>query len=146
MRGYYKQSTGDSGFLTQFIELGEIGLYEALHSFVWPKRKVGDLSTRHAAASSSATARSDFRQHPLGKYAKSTANERKSNLSSKGADLNPRFEDRDDLRVLVVERWAANSPVFVKDIGAEYFYVRTGAATTELTPSQTQDFIKKRFG
>jgi hypothetical protein len=59
--------------------------------------------------------------------------------------VHPRFEDREEKRVLVVECWPANSAVFVKEGGAEKFYVRTGAATTELSPSQTQDFIKRRF-
>jgi hypothetical protein len=60
--------------------------------------------------------------------------------------VHPRFEDREEKRVLVVECWAANSAVFVKEGGAEKFYVRTGAATTELSPSQTQEFVKRRFG
>ena len=60
--------------------------------------------------------------------------------------VHPRFEDREAKRVLLVAFWPANSAVFVKDGGAERFYVRTGAATTELSPSQTQDFIKRRFG
>ncbi len=59
--------------------------------------------------------------------------------------IHSRFEDRDDLRVLVVDCWAANSAVFVKDGNAERFYVRTGAATAELSASETQEYIKKRF-
>ncbi len=59
--------------------------------------------------------------------------------------VHPRFEDRDESRVLLVECWPSNSAVFVKDGKEEKFFVRTGAATTELSPSQTQDFIQKRF-
>jgi len=59
--------------------------------------------------------------------------------------VHPRFEDRGERRVLVVECWPAGSAVFVKEAGAERFYVRTGAATTELSPSQTQEFVKRRF-
>lgn len=59
--------------------------------------------------------------------------------------IHPRFEDRAEARVLVVECWAANSPVFVKDGSAERFFVRTGAATTELSASQTQEYIAQRF-
>ena len=33
----------------------------------------------------------------------------------------------------------------VKDGEIERFYVRTGPSTTELTASQTQDYIKQRF-
>jgi predicted HTH transcriptional regulator len=59
--------------------------------------------------------------------------------------IHPRFEDRDDARVLVVECAAANSPVFVKDGSSEHFYVRSGAATAELTPSETQQYLTQRF-
>lgn len=59
--------------------------------------------------------------------------------------IHPRFEDRDAARVLVVECWPAKSAAFVKDGSAEHFYVRTGAATTELSPSQTHDYISQRF-
>ncbi|MCC5858630.1 MAG: DUF262 domain-containing protein [Ectothiorhodospiraceae bacterium] len=60
--------------------------------------------------------------------------------------IHPRFDDFDGARVLVVECSPAKSPVFVKDGSVERFFIRTGAATTELTASETQDFIKKRFG
>jgi hypothetical protein len=59
--------------------------------------------------------------------------------------IHPRFEDRDDHRVLVIECWRANSAAFVKDGDAERFYVRTGAATTELTAKQAQEYIAQRF-
>ena len=59
--------------------------------------------------------------------------------------VHPRFEDRDDHRVLVVECTPANSAAFVKDGGAEVFYIRTGAATTALSASQTQAYIAQRF-
>jgi predicted HTH transcriptional regulator len=60
--------------------------------------------------------------------------------------LHPRFDDYDGTRVLAVECLRGKSPVFVKDGKLERFYIRTGAATTELTASQTQEFIKQRFG
>jgi predicted HTH transcriptional regulator len=59
--------------------------------------------------------------------------------------IHPRFEDREGARVLVVDCWQANSAVFVKDGDAERFYVRTGAATTELNAKQTQEYIAQRF-
>ena len=59
--------------------------------------------------------------------------------------IHPRFEDRDEARVLVVECWPSNSSAFVKDDGAERFYTRTGAATTELSASQMQHYIAQRF-
>ena len=59
--------------------------------------------------------------------------------------VHPRFEDRDGARVLVVECWPSNSSAFVKDGSTERFYTRTGAATTELSASQIQDYIAQRF-
>ena len=60
--------------------------------------------------------------------------------------IHPRFEDYDSTRVMTVECWPSKSPVFVKDGNTDRFYIRTGTSTTELTGSQTQDFIKQRFG
>jgi len=60
--------------------------------------------------------------------------------------IHPRFEDYDGGRIMAVECWASKSPVFVKDGNTERFYIRTGTSSTELTGSQTQDFIKQRFG
>jgi hypothetical protein len=59
--------------------------------------------------------------------------------------VHPRFEDYQDERVLVVECQPSKAPVFVKDGNIERFYIRTGAATTELTASQIQQFTKQRF-
>lgn len=59
--------------------------------------------------------------------------------------VHPRFEDYQDERVLVVECQRAKSPIFVKDGNVERFYIRTGAATTELSASQIQQFTKQRF-
>ena len=43
-----------------------------------------------------------------------------------------------------MECWPSNSSAFVKDNGAERFYTRTGAATTELSASQMQHYIAQR--
>jgi hypothetical protein len=59
--------------------------------------------------------------------------------------IHPRFDDYQNARVMVVDCTAAKSPVFVKDGPIERFFVRTGAATTELTASQMHDFVKQRF-
>jgi hypothetical protein len=59
--------------------------------------------------------------------------------------IHPRFEDYEDVRVLVVECWPARSPVFVKDGSVERFYVRSGTSTAELSASQVQQFVKERF-
>ncbi len=59
--------------------------------------------------------------------------------------VHPRFEDLNDHRVLVVECGPGRSPAYMRDGSVERFFVRTGAATTELSASQTQEFIRQRF-
>jgi predicted HTH transcriptional regulator len=59
--------------------------------------------------------------------------------------IEPRFESLGDKRVLIVKCKPSKLPVFLKDGNTEQFYVRTGAATTELLPSQIQAYIKQRF-
>ncbi len=58
--------------------------------------------------------------------------------------IHVRFEDYDSCRVMVIECSKAKSPVFVKDGNIERFYIRTGPSTTELSASQTQEYIKQR--
>jgi hypothetical protein len=60
--------------------------------------------------------------------------------------IHPRFDDYQEARVMVVDCLPAKSPVFAKEGSVERFFVRTGAATSELSPSQTQEFVKHRFG
>lgn len=55
------------------------------------------------------------------------------------------FDDHKNSRVLAVNCQKSQSPVFLKDNEIERFYIRTGPSTTELTASQTQEFIKQRF-
>ena len=55
------------------------------------------------------------------------------------------FEDYNSHRVMVVRCGKAHDPVYLKDGHAERFYVRTGPSTTELTPSQTVDYISRHF-
>lgn len=59
--------------------------------------------------------------------------------------IHPRFDDYEEARVLIVDCLPGRSPVFVKDGSAERFFVRTGAATVELTGKKAQDFIEERF-
>ena len=59
--------------------------------------------------------------------------------------MHTHFEDHDNHRVMVIRCQRALEPVFVKDGETERFYIRTGPATTELSPSQTQNYIKQRF-
>jgi hypothetical protein len=55
------------------------------------------------------------------------------------------FDNYEGSRVLMVRCRKSPGPIFVKDGESEKFYVRTGPSSTELSPSQTQEFIKTRF-
>ncbi|OYV82042.1 MAG: hypothetical protein B7Z73_17440, partial [Planctomycetia bacterium 21-64-5] len=59
--------------------------------------------------------------------------------------IEPRFESVDGKRVLVVRCKPSNIPVYVKEGNTEQFFARTGAATTELLPSQVHLYIQQRF-
>ena len=59
--------------------------------------------------------------------------------------LHIHFDDQDDTRVLVVRCSSSATPVFMNDEKLEKFYIRTGPSSTELTASQTQEYIKQRF-
>ncbi len=59
--------------------------------------------------------------------------------------VHPHFEDYEGARVLRVDCWKAGSPVFLKDGKVEHFFVRTGAATSELGMAEVQQYIKDRF-
>ncbi|MBM4070794.1 MAG: DUF262 domain-containing protein [Planctomycetes bacterium] len=59
--------------------------------------------------------------------------------------IDPRFETLDGKKVLVVRCRPSNLPVYLKDGTTEQFFARTGAATTELLPSQIQAYIQQRF-
>ena len=60
-------------------------------------------------------------------------------------DIHMHFDDYKGSRVMVVRCSSSKTPVFVKDDNTEKFFIRTGPSTTELTPSQTQSYIKQRF-
>jgi predicted HTH transcriptional regulator len=59
--------------------------------------------------------------------------------------LHAHFDDHDECRVMVVKCRKSPIPVFLKDVDIERFYIRTGPSTTELSASQTQEYIKHRF-
>lgn len=60
-------------------------------------------------------------------------------------NIQPRFDEFEGTKVLAIECRKGSLPVYVKDGATERFYVRGGASTTELTPSQMQEFIRQRF-
>lgn len=55
------------------------------------------------------------------------------------------FDDFNGGRVMVLRAERSTTPVFVKDGDTERFFIRTGPSTTELTASQTQEYINKRM-
>jgi hypothetical protein len=57
----------------------------------------------------------------------------------------PHFEDHDGARILVIACELAKSPVWVKDGGAERFFVRYGPSTQELVGAASHEYIKQRF-
>jgi hypothetical protein len=59
--------------------------------------------------------------------------------------VHPRFEDYEDVRVLVVECWAGKAPAYLKHEGRDVLYARDGATTIELSEEQAEEFIQKRF-
>jgi len=60
--------------------------------------------------------------------------------------IHPHFQEYEDHRVLVVDCRPARSPVYVRDGDVERFYLRNVTSTAELSASQTQEYIKHRFG
>jgi predicted HTH transcriptional regulator len=59
--------------------------------------------------------------------------------------LHAHFDDHDDCRVMVIKCRKSPTPIFLKDGNTERFFIRTGPSTTELSASQTQEYIKQRF-
>jgi hypothetical protein len=59
--------------------------------------------------------------------------------------MNIHFEDMHNRRAMVVECRKALSATFVNDGDIERFYIRTGPSTSELSASQTQNYISQRF-
>ena len=59
--------------------------------------------------------------------------------------IHTHFEDYKEKRIMVIECNKSPVAVFVKDGVSERFYLRTGPSTTELSASQTQDYIKLKF-
>ncbi len=55
------------------------------------------------------------------------------------------FEDYEDRRILVVRCTKSSEAVFVKEDKTKRFYVRTGPSTRELSGTEMQMYIKRRF-
>ncbi len=61
-------------------------------------------------------------------------------------NIHANFDDNDSCRVMVIKCGKSIMPVFTRDGDIERFYIRTGPSTTELSASQTQEYIKHWFG
>ena len=59
--------------------------------------------------------------------------------------IHTHFEDYKEKRIMIIECNKSSVAVFVKDGEIERFYLRTGPSTTELSASQTQDYMKLKF-
>lgn len=60
-------------------------------------------------------------------------------------NIHVHFDEYKAARVLAVRCKKSSVAIFVKDGDTERFFIRTGPSTTELSPSQTQEYIKERF-
>lgn len=59
--------------------------------------------------------------------------------------IDPRFEDYEDKRVLIVHCGRSRHPVYLKIDNTEKFYVRNASSTVELPVSQLANYIQDRF-
>lgn len=59
--------------------------------------------------------------------------------------IDPRFEDYEDKRVLIVHCERSRQPVYLKIDNTEKFYVRNASSTVELPVSQLANYIRDRF-
>ncbi|MEO7101613.1 MAG: RNA-binding domain-containing protein [Luteolibacter sp.] len=60
-------------------------------------------------------------------------------------NIKPHFETFDDSRVLVVDCAPSGSAVFLKNGTGEEFFIRAGASTAALPPSEMAVYMKQRF-
>lgn len=60
-------------------------------------------------------------------------------------NLHAHFDAHNGARVMVIKCSKSLTPIFLKDDEIERFYIRTGPSSTELSASQTQDYIKQHF-
>ncbi|MDQ3013446.1 MAG: ATP-binding protein [Acidobacteriota bacterium] len=92
----------------------------------------------------------------LGMEADKFLNEDKMNLhlsnliktrlgTSSMLNIKPHFESLQEKRVLVVDCAPSGVPVYYKDGKEEEFYIRAGASTAALPPSEMSVYIKQRF-
>lgn len=59
--------------------------------------------------------------------------------------VNVSFHNFDENEICVVQAIASERPVYLKNDGIEYFYIRTGNATTPLKLSEIENYSRTRF-
>lgn len=59
--------------------------------------------------------------------------------------IHPHFEELYDKRVFVVDCDPSKVPIYLRQGNTEEFYVRAGASSASLSPSQMADYIKQRY-
>jgi hypothetical protein len=60
-------------------------------------------------------------------------------------NIHTHFDEYEGSRVMIVKCNRSSTEVFMKDGEHEKFYIRTGPSTTDLSVSQTSEYIKQRF-
>ncbi|MEN8713848.1 MAG: BREX system Lon protease-like protein BrxL [Verrucomicrobiales bacterium] len=60
-------------------------------------------------------------------------------------NITPRFVDYEGKRILRIDCDPSNFPSYVRDGSSETFFIRTGAATSDLKMSQVQAYLVQRF-
>ena len=60
-------------------------------------------------------------------------------------NIKPHFETFQDKRVLVVDCASSGAPIYLKNGNSEEFFIRAGASTEALQPSEMAIYIKQRF-
>jgi len=61
-------------------------------------------------------------------------------------NIKPHFENYQEKRILVVDCTPSGVPVYLKSGTTEEFFIRAGASSAALPPSEMGDYIKQRFG
>ena len=65
--------------------------------------------------------------------------------ASNMVNVTPKFVDYKGERILLVECRASKIPVYLKNNTDEEFFIRAGASSAKLTPSQMMEYINQRF-
>ncbi len=60
--------------------------------------------------------------------------------------VNLSFHDMNDNEVCIIQAVASERPVYLRNEGNEYFYIRTGNASTALKLSEMEKYLQTRFG